>query len=115
MNNFIFIRFIAIIFSGISTFVYVENFNYEEMNPVAIFAIQIFIFLPILIGTVKTESIWRLSFYSLVGSTIGFLASCVINDVGIWPIATFFWAALSLPSIVLLNIVGQRIKARRGV
>ena len=115
MNKCIFIRLFAICFSGITTFVYASYFPYEEMNPFAIFAIQIVIFLPIAIGAFKADVLLRLSFYSFFGSVIGFISSCILNDVGIWPIAAVFWAVLSLSSIVLLNIVGQRIKDHRRV
>ncbi|RJQ65847.1 MAG: hypothetical protein C4519_26950 [Desulfobacteraceae bacterium] len=115
MTRHFFIRYFAVLFSGISTFVYVEFFPYEKMSPVAVFAIQVVIFLPIMMGLLKKESFLKLSFYALFGSTVGFIVICIRHNVSIWSISTLYWIALSLPAIILLNIVGKKINDFRRV
>ena len=103
------LKTISAIISGIATYLYVEYFNYEEMSFAQIMVAQCIIYLPIIAASKKANSIVQLSILVLLGSATGFIISNLLQNNNIWPIATLFWVALSLPVLAIFSVIGKKL------
>jgi hypothetical protein len=103
------LKTISAIISGIATYLYIVYFNYEAMSIAENIVAQCIIFLPIIAASKKANSIVQLSILVLLGSAIGFVISNLVQNNNIWPIATLFWVALSLPVLAVFSVIGKKL------
>ena len=94
--------------TAIFTYLYFQFLFREDISKVGAFAVPFLLFAPILLGSILLRvNLAVTDVLTFVGFLIGFVAGA---DSNIWPIALVFQLFLSLPAIILLNVIAYAYK-----
>lgn len=105
------IYLIAFLFTTITTVVYYNYFYREDVSVALAILIHFIFFLPILLFLVKKGiELFHLNLITILGFCVGFICFAFLTNNNIWPIALVICFMLSVPSIVVLNLICFLVK-----
>lgn len=96
---------LVLIYTGASSFIYFRYLYREDVAAILTFIIPTILFLPILLSVSEHKlNLLYLNSLTLFAFCAGFIAA-VSKLSNIWPMALMAWLALSIPGIVMLNVI----------
>ncbi len=104
---------IGFLYSSIATGIYFTYFFRKDMSAMLIFAVTLILFLPVLLSLIRANiRLLQLNRFSILGFFAGFIFSAFLANNNIWPIALALWLVLSLPGILILNLICYLIRKK---
>jgi hypothetical protein len=94
------------LYTVIATAVYFKYFYREDVSALLLFTIPFFLFLPIFQCFNDPELILKkLNILTVLAFCVGFIFAAFLTNNNIWPIALIIQLIVSVPSILIINIL----------
>ncbi len=101
------------LYTAIATVLYFKYFYKEDISRIFSLTIPVVLYMPILLSlTEKRLKLFKLNIFTVFAFCIGFILIAFTENNNIWPIALVVWLVLSVPSILILNLVCYVLKRK---
>lgn len=107
--------FVAFLYTAITSFVFMQYFYKESISLLSSCIFLLIIYAPVFLAINKNLKIIHVTIVTIFAFCIGFTTSTIIKDVNIWPIALVFWLMLSMPIILLIDLICFLIRRHLGI